>query len=79
MRMRTLPQAIKCLRESDPETALTLRALRRLVSENRIPVAWMTARKPLIDLDKLEEYLYEMQPIDEKETKSGIHPIPERI
>lgn len=47
MRMRTLPQAIEEIKAKDPGTCLTLRALRRLVSERSIPVAWMTARKPL--------------------------------
>lgn len=78
MRMRTLPQAMEEIKAKDPGTCLTLRALRRLVSERRIPVAWMTARKPLIDLDKLETYLYEMQP-EEAPAVAGIRPIPERI
>ena len=31
MRMRTLPQAVQILRQEDPETAITLTALRRMV------------------------------------------------
>ena len=56
MRMRTVPQAVKILREEDPETAVTLTALRRMVKQGRIPVT-QVGNKPLIDLDKLPEYL----------------------
>lgn len=56
MRMRTLPQAVQLLRQEDPETAITLTALRRMVKQGKLPVT-KAGSKPLIDLDKLPEYL----------------------
>ncbi len=74
MRMRTLPQAVQILREEDPETAITLTALRRMVKQGKLPVTQM-GRKPLIDLDRLPEYLQgaAMPP----STPYGIRPIKE--
>lgn len=58
MRMRTLPEAARLLREEDPGTAVTLTALRRMVKQGRIPVSMQGKNKPLIDVDKLPEYLF---------------------
>ena len=56
MRMRTLPEAIKVIREEDPESALTLWALRRMVKQGKIPFVEMGTKR-LIDVDRLPEYL----------------------
>lgn len=63
-RMRTLPEALKMLKELDRSTAITLRALRRMVNNGEIPVV-MVGNKRLINFDKLLERLNmsdEMQP-----------------
>lgn len=79
MRMRTLPEAIKILKEQDPETALTLTALRRKVKRGEIP-AVMVGVKSLIDVDRLGEYL--AQGMEKKECTGPIgivRPIPENL
>lgn len=55
-RMRTLPQAAEYLRQTDPETALTFSALRRLVLAGEIPHV-QVGTKRLIALEDLEDYL----------------------
>ena len=76
-RMRTLPEALKMLKELDSSTAITLRALRRMVNNGEIPVV-MVGSKRLINFDKLLERLNvpaEMPPeavirrVDEKWTQ----------
>ena len=56
MRMRTLPEIVKCLKEEDPNTALNYCALRRKVLTGEIPHV-QVGRKRLIDMDRLSEYL----------------------
>lgn len=77
MRMRTLPETARILKKEDPNTAITLTALRRLVKEKRIPVAWMTKKKPLVDVDRLDEFIYSACPNVAAPTSAGIHRIPE--
>lgn len=55
-RMRTIEQAAAWLRETDPESAFTKTALRRLVVTGKIPSV-RVGRKYLIDLDTLEGFL----------------------
>lgn len=55
-RMRTAPQAIKELKEIDPETAFTLRALRRMMNNGEIPVINVQSKR-LVNLDLLLEIL----------------------
>ena len=55
-RMRTLPQAAAWAKETDPETALTFSALRRLVLSGEIPHV-RVGTKRLIALEDLETYL----------------------
>ena len=79
MKMRTLPEAIKILKEQDPETALTLTALRRKVKRGEIP-AIMVGVKSLIDVDRMGEYL--SQGMEKKELTGPIgivRPIPEKL
>lgn len=56
MRMRTIREACKDLKASDPQSAVGETTLRRLVNEGAIPSVRVGA-KYLIDMDKLEEYL----------------------
>ncbi len=55
-RMRTIEQAAAWLRESDPETAFTKTALRRLVVTGQFPSVRI-GHKYLLSLDVLEDYL----------------------
>ena len=56
MRMRTLPEIVREIKEKDPGTALTYCSLRCKVLTGEIPCV-QAGRKRLIDLDRLEEYL----------------------
>ena len=55
-RLRTLPQAIAEIKSIDPETALTLRALRRMVDTGEIPTVSIASKK-LINMDLLFAHL----------------------
>ena len=55
-RMRTAPEAIRQIKELDPNSAFTLRALRRMMSEGTIPVVNINSKR-LINLDTLLDYL----------------------
>ena len=55
-RMRTLPQALNEIKKLDPETAVTMRALRRMITNGDIGFV-PVASKRLINLDKLLDYL----------------------
>ncbi len=56
-RMRGIRQAIEELKQLDPDTALTEKALRRLVLTDAIPYVRIGA-KYLINMDILSDYLY---------------------
>ena len=55
-RMRTIPKAYKEIKALDPNTDLTLRALRRMVKSGKIPSVQI-ASKTLVNLDLLLEAL----------------------
>lgn len=55
-RMRTIQEAYAWVKETDPNTALTLHAIRRLVTTGKIPSTTIGV-KYLINLDVLEAYL----------------------
>lgn len=55
-RMRTIPEAVKLLQELDSSTAITLRAVRRMVNAGQLPVT-MVGSKRLINFDKLLDLL----------------------
>lgn len=61
MRMRTIEQAADYVREHDPETALTKTAIRRKVLTGEIP-STRAGKKYLLDLDRLEEFLFTTPP-----------------
>lgn len=56
MRMRTIPKAFEAVKQADPNTDLTLRALRRMVNNGSIPTV-QVGRKRLVDLDLLFDTL----------------------
>ena len=55
-RMRTIGECMKMLREDDPNTAVTLNALRNMVLSNRVPY-FSVGNKRLVNYDKLLEIL----------------------
>ena len=57
MRLRTIEEAARAIRETDPGTALTPTALRRWVISGELP-STRAGRKYLVDLDTLERYLF---------------------
>lgn len=56
-RLRIIQEAFRQLKQEDPDTAITLCALRRIVKTDDIP-AVRVGRKSLIDYDLLLEYLH---------------------
>lgn len=56
MRMRTINEAAKWVKETDPNTALTPTAIRRLVISGELP-SRRAGNKYLLDLDSLERYM----------------------
>ena len=69
-RMRTIDQTAELLRESDPETAITKTALRRLAVTGQLPGVVMVGRKYLVNLDVLERFLSGQ--IETQEPEGGI-------
>ena len=55
-KMRTLPKAIEHIKTSDPDTALTLHALKQLVLSDKMPHV-KVGNKRLVDVELLERYL----------------------
>ncbi len=55
-RMRTAEGVLKIILEQDPESAVTLRFIRRIISEGRVPVC-LVGRKKLVDADEVIRYI----------------------
>lgn len=55
MRIRTISQAHREIKDADPETAITEYRIRQLVVDGVIP-STKSGAKYLIDMDKLQEY-----------------------
>ena len=80
MRMRTLPEAIRHIRETDPQTAFTPHALRMLVLSGKFPHIKIGTKR-LVNVDLLEDYLrgdYIPHPV-EKQERGMIRALPERF
>lgn len=77
-RMRGIKQAIEEMKANDPNTALTERALRRLVLTGEVPSVRIGA-KYLINMDILENYLFSGTASDNniEHTAAGIRKIAE--
>ena len=71
MKVRTITQAARWVKEVDPETALTPTAIRRLVISGEIPSRKVGA-KYLLDLDILSEYMAGGQPTNQTEPTPAI-------
>ena len=61
MRMRTIREAFEYIATTDPETAITQYALRRLVISGEIPSVRI-GNKYLVALEAIDEYLQGKQP-----------------
>lgn len=55
-RMRTAEGALAIIKEQDPDTAVTLRYIRRLITDGTIPHV-PVGRKKLVNVDGLLAYL----------------------
>jgi hypothetical protein len=55
-RMRTLTEAYACIKEADPETALTANYVRCLIVSGAVP-RMKCGKKYLVDIDLLIDYL----------------------
>ena len=78
-RMRTLPQALAEIKKIDPESAVTLTALRNLVKRGVIPTVQVSSKR-LVNLDVLFAALNPTPTESKQEALSGhIRPLPERL
>ena len=75
-RMRGIRQAVEEIKTADPKTALTEKALRRLILSGVIPSV-VVGRKYLINLDTLERYLSGETVKEDRQENSGIRVISE--
>lgn len=64
MRIRTVRGAYAELKAADPQSAIGLTTLYRLVSEGVIPSTPLGKGKIMIDMDKLETYLFGKQDVN---------------
>ena len=55
-RMRTAEGALAVIKTEDPETAVTLRAIRGLINTGKVPHV-PVGKKKLVDVDQLMDYL----------------------
>lgn len=56
-RIRTLPKAVKEIKEKDPNSYINVPLLRRLVKQGVIKTIQTGGKHALIDLDNLEDFL----------------------
>lgn len=71
MRMRTIDQAAEYVKATDPDTALTKTAIRRLVTTGALPSV-KVGQKYLVALENLDAYLGGKAAV---ETIGVIHPV----
>ena len=55
-RMRTAPGALEIIKQMDPDTAVTLRYIRRLIATEAVPHVDV-GRKKLVNVDQLLKFL----------------------
>lgn len=74
MRMRTIDQAAEYVKASDPETALTKTAIRRLVVTGRLQSV-RVGQKYLVSLEVLDGYLSGHGTVEHKHRPGVIRPV----
>lgn len=62
-RFRTIPTAYKWLKETDPDTGISLNGLRTLVKKGAVKSV-MLGRKPLVSLESIENLLSRPQELE---------------
>lgn len=80
-RLRTINEAVRYLKQQDPETSMTPYFIRRMIVEGQVPTI-MAGKKYLVDLDRLLEHLDQQLESDQKtkpQTQGVMRHIPERI
>ncbi len=79
IRMRFPAQALEELRKIDPQTAITLPMIRRLVKSGKVPsVPVGNGNRRLLNFDALLDFL--AAPTEDKpESARGIRPVPENF
>ena len=80
-RLRTINEAVRFLKEQDPETSLTPYFIRRMIVDGQVPTV-MAGKKYLVDIDALLDYFENQSgenssPVEP--SKGIIRPISERI
>ena len=74
--MRGIKQAVEEIRTSDPDTALTEKALRRMILEGEIPHVTI-GRKYLVNLNTLYQYLSTGTTSEPRQAYNGLRIIKE--
>ncbi|MDD2955790.1 MAG: hypothetical protein PHD67_05675 [Oscillospiraceae bacterium] len=77
-RMRYPEQALEELRKDDPDTAVTLSFIRRLVASGKLPVVTVGNHRRLLNYDALLEYLADPNRGEPEEPRGTIRKVPER-
>ncbi len=70
-RMRTIPAAVAEIRTADPETALTVTALRRAVKQGKIPFVEINTKR-LVNLADVYAYMSSSSVSSKAESVCGI-------
>lgn len=70
-KMRTVSEILKMIKMDDPQTALTLTGLRRIIKQGKIHIEKI-GRKTLVNCDALIDYLNRPQPTEAKATGYGV-------
>lgn len=55
-RLRTIPKALEEIQQADPDTALTMRALRRMVNTGELPTVAINSKR-LINMNLLFDHV----------------------
>ena len=66
-RYRTIPAAYNWLKETDPDTGISLNGLRTLVKKGTVQSVWL-GRKPLVSLESIENLLLRPQEPETEQT-----------
>lgn len=74
--MRGIKQAVEEIRTSDPDTALTEKALRRMIINGEIPHVTI-GRKYLVNLNTLYKYLNDGTATEQPQAHNGLRIIKE--
>lgn len=70
-RMRTIPECVAMLKELDPETAITITALRNMVKRGKIPAVPVgVGKRQLINFDMLLEMFALISPLPLRQATS---------